>query len=47
MFRLYEKKLWAIIKIQSHVRKMIALRAYRKLKVTTDYKYDTHNYIFT
>jgi hypothetical protein len=30
---LYEKKLWAIIKIQSHVRKLIALRRYRKLKV--------------
>ena len=32
--RLYEQKLWAIIKIQSHVRKLIAMRRYRKLKVS-------------
>ena len=31
--RSYEKKLWAVIKIQSHVRTMIAVRQYRKLKV--------------
>merc|ERR1712083_960735 len=31
--RSYEKKLWAVIKIQSHVRKMIAMRHYRKLKI--------------
>ena len=33
-FRTYEKKLWAVIKIQSHVRTMIAMRQYRKLKVS-------------
>ena len=32
--RSYEKKLWAVIKIQSHVRTMIAMRQYRKLKVS-------------
>jgi hypothetical protein len=33
-YRQYEKKLWAVIKIQSHARKMIAMRRYRKLKVS-------------
>ena len=31
--RTYEKKLWAVIKIQSHIRKMIAVRHYRKMRV--------------
>jgi len=34
IYRQYEKKLWAVIKIQSHARKMIAMRRYRKLKVS-------------
>ena len=33
LFRSYEKTMWAITKIQSHVRKMIAVRNYRKLRV--------------
>merc|ERR1711994_558141 len=31
--RTYEKKLWAVIKIQSHIRKMIAVRHYRKMRI--------------
>ena len=32
--RIYEKKLWAVIKIQSHIRRMIAMRQYRKMRVS-------------
>ena len=33
--RNYEKKMWAVIKIQSHVRRMVAQRKFRKLRVST------------
>ena len=33
-YRIYEKKLWAVIKIQSHIRRMIAIRQYRKMRVS-------------
>ena len=33
LFRIYEKKLWAVIKIQSHIRRLIAMRQYRKMRV--------------
>ena len=32
--RNYEKKMWAVIKIQSHVRRMVAQRKFRKLRVS-------------
>ena len=34
LVRIYEKKLWAVIKIQSHIRRMIAIRQYRKMRVS-------------
>lgn len=36
--RAYSKKMWAIIKIQAHVRRLIAQRRYKKLK----YEYRLH-----
>ena len=33
LVRIYEKKLWAVIKIQSHIRRLIAMRQYRKMRV--------------
>ena len=34
--RNYEKKMWAVIKIQSHVRRMVAQRKFRKLRVSVE-----------
>ena len=34
LVRIYEKKLWAVIKIQSHIRRLIAMRQYRKMRVS-------------
>ena len=33
LVRIYEKKLWAVIKIQSHIRRLIAMRQYRKMRI--------------
>lgn len=32
--KMYAKKMWAIIKIQAHVRRVIAQRKFNKIKVT-------------